>query len=326
MKARSQELLDKSIAAMISAIEIYNKPDFKYREETFSILAINAWELLLKAKWLKDNGNNIRSLYVTEKRNRPNGKPYKQDKIKVTGSGNPYTHSLDYLANKMMSSRILASTAQKNIIALCEIRDSSVHFYNKSSVFAVRLQEVGSASVRNYAKAAQSWFAIDFTKYNFYLMPLAFLRNNQPAEAVLLNKEERKVASFISALEATRDSKDDYSVSVNVELTFLKSQAEDAIKVQVTNDSNAPRVQLTEEHLKDKYPLNFKALTNSCKKRYSDFLQNRKYHGLLKELKGKNQYCHIKKLDSDNPRSPKQEWYSQAVFNILDRHYTKHCN
>ncbi|BAW80716.1 hypothetical protein TAO_1346 [Candidatus Nitrosoglobus terrae] len=38
---------------MLSAIEIYNKPDFKYREEIFSIIAINAWELLLKAKWVQ---------------------------------------------------------------------------------------------------------------------------------------------------------------------------------------------------------------------------------------------------------------------------------
>src|SRR5689334_11062026 len=80
MKARSQELVDKSLAAMISAIEVYNKPDFKYREETFSILAINAWELLLKAKWLRDHGNKVRSLYVTERRSRPNGKPYKHAK------------------------------------------------------------------------------------------------------------------------------------------------------------------------------------------------------------------------------------------------------
>jgi hypothetical protein len=70
MKARSQELAVKSVAAMISAIEIYNKPDFKYREETFSILAINAWELLLKAKWLRDHKNKIHSLYVQEKRKR----------------------------------------------------------------------------------------------------------------------------------------------------------------------------------------------------------------------------------------------------------------
>lgn len=35
-------LIDKSIGSMLSAIEIYNKPDFKYREETFAILAINS--------------------------------------------------------------------------------------------------------------------------------------------------------------------------------------------------------------------------------------------------------------------------------------------
>lgn len=155
---------------MISAIEVYNKPDFKYREETFSILCINAWELLLKAKWLKDNDNKIRSLYVTEKRLRSNGKPYKHAKVKVTGSGNPFTHSLDYLAKKLADGKVLPDAAHKNIVALCEIRDSSVHFYNKSTLFAVRLQEVGSASVRNYARAAQTWFGVDFTQYNFYLL------------------------------------------------------------------------------------------------------------------------------------------------------------
>ena len=68
MKSRSQKLLDKSIAATVAAIEIYNKPDFQYRGETFSILAINGWELLLKAKWLDENGNKIQSLYVKKRR------------------------------------------------------------------------------------------------------------------------------------------------------------------------------------------------------------------------------------------------------------------
>ena len=48
---------------MLSAIEIYNKPDFKYREETFAILAINSWELLLKARLLKLNSYRINSIY-----------------------------------------------------------------------------------------------------------------------------------------------------------------------------------------------------------------------------------------------------------------------
>jgi hypothetical protein len=58
MKSRSKQVLDKSIDAMISAIEIYNKPSFNYREEAFSILAINSWELLLKARILQLDGKN----------------------------------------------------------------------------------------------------------------------------------------------------------------------------------------------------------------------------------------------------------------------------
>ena len=38
MKSRSNELLERSLSAMISAIEIYNKPNFTYRGETFAIL------------------------------------------------------------------------------------------------------------------------------------------------------------------------------------------------------------------------------------------------------------------------------------------------
>jgi hypothetical protein len=46
---QSKELSEKSILAAVAAIEIYNKPDFHYREEAFALLATNAWELLLKA-------------------------------------------------------------------------------------------------------------------------------------------------------------------------------------------------------------------------------------------------------------------------------------
>jgi hypothetical protein len=49
MKARSKELLDRAIAATIAAIEICNKPDFRYLVEAFAVLPITGWELLLKA-------------------------------------------------------------------------------------------------------------------------------------------------------------------------------------------------------------------------------------------------------------------------------------
>lgn len=43
----SDELAHKAVAAAVASIEVYNKPDFYYREETFAILMTNAWELLL---------------------------------------------------------------------------------------------------------------------------------------------------------------------------------------------------------------------------------------------------------------------------------------
>lgn len=84
MKSRARALLDKSIGAMISVIEVYNKPSFRYREETFAVIAINAWELLLKAKWLKENGNNIKSLYVMEVKNKTDGTSSKLATVRLT--------------------------------------------------------------------------------------------------------------------------------------------------------------------------------------------------------------------------------------------------
>ena len=168
MKAKSWEMFEKSLAAMVAAIEVYNKPNFEYREETFSILAVNGWELLLKAKWLRDHGNKATSLYVYEKAKKKDGTPSKKLIIKQTRCGNPFTHGLDYLANKLVELGKLDPIAHKNIEGICEIRDSAVHFYNKSNAFSMRLQEVGSATLKNYVQVVKEWFEEDLTSFNFY--------------------------------------------------------------------------------------------------------------------------------------------------------------
>ncbi len=60
----ARKLIENSIAASLSAIEIYNKPNFLYRNEVFCILIVNAWELLFKAKLLADNNYDIKSIHV----------------------------------------------------------------------------------------------------------------------------------------------------------------------------------------------------------------------------------------------------------------------
>ena len=48
------KLIEKSTEAFIMGLEIYNKPTIKYRVEGFSFFICNAWELMLKAKLLKE--------------------------------------------------------------------------------------------------------------------------------------------------------------------------------------------------------------------------------------------------------------------------------
>ena len=73
MRSRARILVDKSLAAMLAAMEVYNKPDFQYREETFSILAINSWELLLKARLLQLAQNRVGAILQYEKREKSDG-------------------------------------------------------------------------------------------------------------------------------------------------------------------------------------------------------------------------------------------------------------
>src|SRR6188768_923902 len=97
----SNDLAEKAVQAAIAAIEIYNKPDFHFREEAFSLLMTNSWELLLKAKWLSDHNEDVASLHEYN---------YDSDdqiekRVRVNRSGNPITFGLTYLATKMLEDK-----------------------------------------------------------------------------------------------------------------------------------------------------------------------------------------------------------------------------
>ncbi len=128
MKSRTKELTDRATAAMAAAIEVYNKPIFPYRGESFAILTINGWELLLKAKWLTLHQNKEASVYVREFRRNSNGSRSKKSYIRKTRSGAPYTYSLDHLARQLVGLNALDPSAHRNIEVMLEFRDCAVHF------------------------------------------------------------------------------------------------------------------------------------------------------------------------------------------------------
>ena len=324
MKSRSQLLLEKAIAAMVSAIEIYNKPDFRYREETFSILAINGWELLLKAKWLAENDDELQSLYIKDRNKDVTNSG--EVNLQLNRSGNPRTRDVSYLAKKLLEMKLLTQNVWTNIQALLVIRDDSIHFYNPSKEIASKLQTIGAASVQNFASLVKDWFDNELVEFNFHLMPLSFVTLPTQTDAVVFNKEERHFLEYLDRLENRADETDSqFAVTINFELKLKRSTDTDAFGVRLTSHPDAMPIRITEEQALQKYSWDYKKLTEKCRARYSDFKCDKKYHEIRKSLcqDEDNVLCKIRYLDPGNNKSSSKPFFNPDILEEFDKHYTR---
>ncbi|EJL81203.1 hypothetical protein PMI16_04809 [Herbaspirillum sp. CF444] len=164
---------------------------------------------------------------------------------------------------------------------------------------------------------------MNYADYNFHLMPLAFFNPVAAADAIVLTKEQRRVVSYIESMETNKESDRHYAVSVNVNLKFVRSTATHAMAVQLSNDPDAMPIQMTEEQITAKYPLDYAQVQNRCRQRYSDFLTNDKFHLLRASVSKDPKYCRVRELDPGNPKTPKKPYFSEAIMTFFDQHYTK---
>ena len=307
---------------MVAAVEIYNKPGFPYRAESFAILAVNGWGLLLKAKWLSINHNRKNSLYVYETRN-IGGKRSKKRYIRRNRSGTPFTMGLDYLIKQLVIRNHLDTKVSSNLTAMLEVRDSATHFYNPSKQLQVRLYQFSAACVKNFAVVIRDWFGEELTELEVHLMPLTFIDLPSTTEGLVLNAEEKDFLLYLEGLEVPDSTQEStYSVSISVEVRFIRSKSSDALPVRITNDPSATEVQLTEEQIRDRYPMTYTDLTNECKERYQDFKVNRHYHKVRKGLESNSQYVMVRHLDPQNTDGVKKAFFNSTIFKELDKHFT----
>ncbi|MBQ6247276.1 MAG: DUF3644 domain-containing protein [Kiritimatiellae bacterium] len=323
MKARHQQLLDRSIAAMLAGIEIYNKPLFPYRVESFTMLAINAWELLFKAKWLVEHGNKVSSLYVYEKKRLKDGSLGKKENIKRTASGAPFTHSIEHLSKKLHELKLIPLEVKTNLEFLQEFRNASVHFYLHSLESAQRLQELSMASVKNYTALVQDWFGSALSDFDFFLMPLALLNPPVEYQHDKSVEEERFLAFLMKNGFSRGDPSGRFSVAINVDVKFTRTKDPNALAVRLSGEGEATKVSLSDDQLLQRYKLSYRELTNICKARYSDFIENKAYHDLRKQLAKDQRYGYVRLLDPKNPKSSKKEVYAEAILGELDKHYKR---
>ncbi|MCY4417296.1 MAG: DUF3644 domain-containing protein [Chloroflexi bacterium] len=323
MRSRSRELFDRAAAAMVAAVEIYNKPGFPHKIETFSILAVNGWELLLKAKWLADNNNKERSLYVYERRQNKNGELGKKLYVRLTRSRAPFTQGLSYLSDQLSQSKQLDIAAHRNLQAMLELRDCATHFYSESVGFDARVYELGAACVKNFVSAAKQWFDRHPSEFDLYLLPLSFSAIPEISDGIVLNAAEKNFIEFLNGIDdPDSDPNAAYAVTIRIDIKFAKSSDGNALLVRRSNDPAATAIQLTEEEIRAQYPWDYAELTNRCVSRYSDFKQNDRYHAIRKSLENDDRFARVRFLDPGNPKSSKKVFFNRNILPEFDRHYS----
>jgi hypothetical protein len=319
----SADLAEKSVHAAVAAIEIYNKPTFAYREEAFALLMTNAWELLLKAKWLRDHGESIETVYEMSKNKDGTESP------KRNRSGNPISHGLTYLARCIADDKKsgLARATYDNLLALTEIRDNAAHLINKDLYIGRRVQEVGTASLRNYLLLSMEWFQLDLSMYNFFLMPISFYHGfeaAEPASRATYPEQIQKLLAYIDDLEVTdTDDTSAQHVALRLETRLFRGKDAAAIEFRFTNDPNAPAIAIREEEILKNYPMTYDMLTEATRERYSDFIANQRYHDVRRPLEGDRRFCYPRPLNPKNPAGACQRFYGPNIFQELDKKYTR---
>lgn len=328
---KHKSFVDKSIGAALSAIEIYNKPDFKYREETFSILMINAWELLIKAKIIDENKGDLRSIYIMVNKTGKKGNKLKSLTPDLNRSFNPKTIGLPKCLNLCEQSPINLSLAvRENIILLMEIRDTAIHFQHADLYLSKKVFEIGTASLKNYLTLITDWFKYDLSVYNFFLMPMTFFHEFEAINSFSINSNKEQIKNLLKYIsekekEIPSDENKDFNISLKLETKFVKSTSTESLLVNYSNDPDAIKINVQEEDALKNYPYDYDKLTDALRNRYVDFKATKKYHEIRKPLRKIKKYCKTRLLDPNNPKSPRKDWYSSEVFKEFDKQYNKKC-
>jgi hypothetical protein len=213
----------------------------------FSILIVNAWELLLKAKLVADSGGRLESLYIFKEDGQP----------KVSRTGQPLTIEIVRAMKKLDLDPAIAG----NLDGLIGVRDAAVHFYASESL-AYLVYTLGAAALQNYQTFVRHRFGRTLLEYNFYILPLAFAYNFKTLALIETDREPPAVAALLKSVAAAQETIEstDYHLvcEISAELRSAKKFVMETADVSlVVASAGSDKIVYRTQPLTDKYPLSY---------------------------------------------------------------------
>ena len=250
LRGSYKALRDNSKSAMCASIEIYNKPNFNYRIETFIVLLMNSWELLFKAILSK----NKRSIYYKKERNQTYKTLSLVDAMKK--------------CRELFPDDIPFEAVSRNINVLKIYRDNVIHFYNMKN-FEFVIYTLSQTAIINYRDVLKHFFNLDIVdEVTINLLPLSFKMPMDPIQ--YLKKESESpiknpaVAQFIKEISDSVSYLETSNIDVGRMVTIWNIKLESVRKISgadfvvgVTGDSDLSNPLVIENKLDPNvsYPL-----------------------------------------------------------------------
>jgi len=328
VKNITESLIENSKSAIIGCVELHNKPIFPYRYEVCTILAINGWELLLKA-------------YIAQ--NNPEVKLIKKD-----SHSKPFEECVSFVSSKLGKP---FKAIEENLNRLYDYRCHIIHFY-KDKIDTI-LYSLLHKTILFYNSFLKEHFNTDLTEEtNLMLLPIGFKPFASPVD--FLSKESEfsnssiAVKKFIESIIASTEELNNqgieeailtgFNVAVINEnriknadiiagITSIESDAKLTVSnvisnVKITDDESARKIKIDEESLFSTiYVLAYYDVVNKCRLLYSDFKQDPKFNRIMKTLKGNPEYHKKRFLDIQKQSGSAKDWYTNSIFLEFNKHY-----
>lgn len=327
-KMVQSNLLKNSIAAYFAAVEIHNKPGIAYRYETTTLLMMNAWELVLKAyvkKYIKG-----RSIFTTD------GHTISLDK------------ALDFVSqHRNAEKKCSFASIQKNIEEIEYYRNGIAHFYCEELEPYIFMLTAKSAL--NYVEFVKEFFNKDIMADDgLFILPLGFKLPFSPVDflsgSIAKYAASPDAQAFISRIIKATKELDEMGVDESIVLGFdvflesIKKSSNSDLLVAIAPEDQASTtiakirrlalspdgheiIGMSDNEFRQIWKYSHTELLEWCKANIPNFKQG-KYFNLAKRSFAKDPCCvYDRKLDSRNPRSASQKFYTDEALKRIKDYY-----
>jgi hypothetical protein len=334
-----KQLLRKAKDSALLAIEFYNKPAVSFKSEGFITMMCIAWTSLFHAYFFK---NKIKPYYRTSQ----NGKRPRFVKIKEKlPNGNIIEDYKWWELTECLKQYFKEKNdgVRKNLEFFSGLRNLIVHRNLPeldSSLFAecqANILNFNNFLINEFGEKHRIDFMLSFSLQMFQ-QPTNFI---DASKDVLKKKNAEEIVEFIKSFRSSLTDEIFSSPEYSFKAVLIKvknHESKDALALRFVNEKDLTEEQ--KEQLKnigvvlikekekkvdgvpDKYVLDYKALCNKLKEEIPSIKFNSHFHNTKREILSEHSdLVHQRKLDPNNPKSQKKDFYSHDIVKKFKERY-----